>query len=102
MNTLLCRMWHEDQGVLSFEWVLLLTLLAIGIVGGIAAARDAIISELGDVAQAVVAIDQSFFLPGDEDLGIPDVEYEDEPSVVEDCERNDTDDLGGEQATETD
>jgi hypothetical protein len=36
------------------------TLLTIGIVGGLAAARDAIIDELGDVAQAMLALDQSY------------------------------------------
>jgi len=53
-------MWREDDGVLSFEWVLLVTLVAIGIVGGVAAARDAIIDELGDVAQSMTALDQSY------------------------------------------
>ena len=56
----LARMWKEEDGVLSFEWVLLLTLLTIGIVGGIAAARDAIIDEMGDVAEAMLALDQSY------------------------------------------
>ena len=56
----LSAMWNETDGVLSFEWVLLVTLLTIGIVGGIAGARDAIIDELGDVAQAMVALDQSY------------------------------------------
>ncbi len=57
--TIAVRMWKEDDAVLSFEWVLLVTLLTIGIVGGIAAARDAVIDELGDVAQAMMAVDQS-------------------------------------------
>ena len=54
------RIWQEEDGVLSFEWVLLLTLLVIGIVSGVAGARDAIIDELGDVAQAMLALDQSY------------------------------------------
>jgi Flp pilus assembly pilin Flp len=58
----LLKIWREDDGVLSFEWTLLLTLLTIGIVGGLAAARDAIIDELGDVAEAAQGIDQSFSL----------------------------------------
>lgn len=58
------RMWTEDDGVLSFEWTLLLTLLTIGIVSGLAGARDAIIDELGDVAEAAQAFNQSFFLTG--------------------------------------
>ena len=39
---------------------LLVTLLVIGIVSGLSAARDAIIDELGDVAQAMLALDQSY------------------------------------------
>ena len=41
MNKLMHRILQEDDGVLSFEWILLLTLLTIGIVGGLTAARDA-------------------------------------------------------------
>lgn len=62
MKRILKNMWVEQDGVLSFEWTLLLTLLVIGIVSGLAAARDAIIDELGDVAEAAQAIDQSFSL----------------------------------------
>ena len=54
------RLWHEDDGVLSFEWILLVTLLTIGIVSGISAARDAITDEFGDVAQAMLSLDQSY------------------------------------------
>lgn len=53
------QIWTENDGVLSFEWVLLLTLLTLGVVGGLAAARDAIIDEFGDVSQAMLAIDHS-------------------------------------------
>ncbi len=52
--------WNEEDGVLSFEWVMLLTLLTIGIVSGITAARDGIVDELGDTAQAMLALDGSF------------------------------------------
>lgn len=61
MNSLK-SMWREEDGVLSFEWTLLVTLLTIGIVGGLAGARDAIIDELGDVAEAAQGIDQSYSL----------------------------------------
>ncbi len=60
MQKTLNQIWKEEDGVLTFEWVLLVTLLTIGIVSGLAAARDAIIDELGDVAQAMLALDQSF------------------------------------------
>lgn len=60
MKNLLVRMWKEEDGVLSFEWILLVTLLTIGLVSGIAGVRDAIIDEFGDVAQAMLALDQSY------------------------------------------
>jgi Flp pilus assembly pilin Flp len=53
------HLWHEDDGVLSFEWALLVTLLTLGIVAGLAAARDAIIDEFGDVSEAMLALDHS-------------------------------------------
>jgi Flp pilus assembly pilin Flp len=58
MNTLK-HIWTQDDGVLSFEWTLLVTLLTIGIVAGLAGARDAIIDEFGDVAQGMLALDHS-------------------------------------------
>jgi hypothetical protein len=60
MLTRSSHLWLEDDGVLSFEWLTLTTLLVIGIVGGLAAARDAVIDELGDVAQAMLALDGSY------------------------------------------
>src|SRR5262245_35738727 len=60
MNQLIHCLAVEDDGVLSFEWTLLTTLLVIGIVGGVSAARDAIIDELGDTAQVMLAVDQSY------------------------------------------
>jgi Flp pilus assembly pilin Flp len=92
-------MWTEEDGVLSFEWTLLLTLLTIGIVSGLAGARDAIIDELGDVAEAAQAINQSFFLVGvslefdDENDGpdfiTPDMEFTETEAdqFFQDCAR---------------
>jgi Flp pilus assembly pilin Flp len=60
MKNTLTQVWKEEDGVLTFEWVLLVTLLTIGIVSGLAGARDAIIDEFGDVAEAMLALDQGF------------------------------------------
>lgn len=60
LNTPCARLWREDEGVLTFEWILLITVIVIGIVGGLSGVRDAIIDELGDVAGAAVSIDQSY------------------------------------------
>ena len=54
------RLWHEEDGVLSFEWTLLASLLTVGVVSGIASVRDAAIDEMGDLSQAMLALDQSY------------------------------------------
>lgn len=62
MKQFLSRMWHETDGVLSFEWTMLTTLLTVGVVSGVAAVRDAVTDEMGDVAQAMVSLDQSYVI----------------------------------------
>jgi Flp pilus assembly pilin Flp len=60
MKRLCVRIWREEQGVLTFEWVLILTLLIIGIIGGLAGIRDALSIELSNVAGAAAAVDMSY------------------------------------------
>lgn len=107
------RLWTEDDGVLSFEWVLLVTVIVIGIVGGLAAARDGIIDELGDAAQAMIALDQSYRVDNPLLVGVncPDLagapieseasdsQFLDDANFT-DCER--TDDILGAQGPEGD
>jgi Flp pilus assembly pilin Flp len=78
----LCR---QDRGVLTFEWILLLTLLVIGVVGALSAVRDATISELGDVAGSVIAIDQSFSVAPDPCIGGNGIVYVDPTEPLNTC-----------------
>ncbi len=59
---MLMRLWREDEGILTFEWILLLTLLVIGVIGGVAGIRDAIIHECEGVVGAMVSLDQSYYV----------------------------------------
>jgi hypothetical protein len=59
----LSRLWHETDGVLSFEWIMLTSLLTGGGVSGVAAVRDAVTDEMGAVAQAMGRLDQSYIQP---------------------------------------
>src|SRR5436190_23364311 len=74
MKAGLKRIWNEEDGLLAFEWTLLVTVLVIGIVSGVAAVRDGIIDELGDVAQMMLAVDQSYTVsfPLDVDVHVLD------------------------------
>lgn len=43
-------------GAVSVEYILLVTVLGIGVLVGLASVRDALISELEDLANAIMAI----------------------------------------------
>ena len=65
---------RQRRGVLTFEWILLISLLVIGIIGGLSAVRNALLCELTDMANCIEAInvcgcgndcDSSKCVPGD-------------------------------------
>jgi len=72
VKRVLSRVWREDEGVLTFEWILLITVLVIGVVGGLSAVRDAVITELGDVVEAMISLDQSYYIAHPWDVQVPD------------------------------
>jgi hypothetical protein len=90
------RLYRQDRGVLAFEWILLITLLVIGVVGALSAVRDATISELGDVAGSIVAVDQSFSVAPDPCIGGNGIVYVDSTEVVNTCRPGDEEPGGGE------
>ena len=47
---------RKRRGALTLEWILLVTVLVIGIIGGLAAVRNATTAELLDLAEAISAI----------------------------------------------
>jgi len=69
---MLKRLWREDEGVLTFEWIMLLTLLVIGVVGGVAAIRDAINAECGQIAQAILSWNPGYQVQGPLAVGVSD------------------------------
>ena len=46
----------QRKGVLTLEWILLVTVVVIGIIGGLGAVRNATVAELQDLAEAIEAL----------------------------------------------
>jgi len=67
---MLKRLWLNDEGVLTFEWILLLTLLVIGVIGGVAAIRDAVLHEAQGTAGAIVSLDQGYVVNAPLGVGV--------------------------------
>lgn len=64
MKTML-RLWNEETGaIVSAEIILVASILVIGIVAGLKSLRDSVVTELGDVAQAIANINQSYSFSG--------------------------------------
>ena len=59
------------RGALTLEWILLVTVLVIGIIGGLGAVRNATNGELIDLAEAIEAIN---VLPDPMMMAAPEVE----------------------------
>ena len=67
---MLKRLWQDDEGVLTFEWIILVTLLVIGVIGGVAGIRDAMIHEAQGSVGAVVSLDQTYFVTPPLEVGV--------------------------------
>lgn len=59
----------EAGFIVTAELILIATILVIGMIVGLVAIRDAVTAEAGDVAEAIGAIDQSYFFEGIIDEG---------------------------------
>lgn len=51
---------NDESGSIAFEWIFVFTLLVIGIVGGLALLRDAVILEAGETAEAFLKMDTAY------------------------------------------
>jgi hypothetical protein len=56
LKNMLPKRRNKRRGVLTLEWILLVTVLVIGIIGGLGAVRNATIAELQDLAEAIEAL----------------------------------------------
>ena len=61
MTKLFLKLWRDEHGlVISTELVFVTSIVAIGMIVGLAAYRDGIVDELADNARAVQALNQSY------------------------------------------
>ena len=65
MNQLAQKLWNDDAGfIVSIELILIATIAVIGLITGITSVRDAVVSELSDVAGAVQDLNQTYIILG--------------------------------------
>ena len=59
------QLWNDESGfIVSAELILISTILVIGMVVGLSEIQHAVVQELGDVGDAIGAINQSYYYTG--------------------------------------
>ena len=67
MKPLWLTLWKDDCGaLLATEWVVLATIMVLGIVPGLIAIRNGLLREMNDVSNATMSLDQSYEFTGNE------------------------------------
>jgi Flp pilus assembly pilin Flp len=65
MRSVLLRLWRDDSGaLLSFEWILLATILVLAMVVGLKSVQQAVLNEFEDLAGAIGSINQTYNYSG--------------------------------------
>lgn len=65
MSKLLQKLWKDDAGaIIAAEYLFVATILVIGIIVGLASVRDAVNSELAELANAYLALSQGYIISG--------------------------------------
>jgi Flp pilus assembly pilin Flp len=60
MRNLFVKMWNDDAGIVAFEYLLVATIIGLGLVVGLSSVSFALNAELTELAQAILALDQSY------------------------------------------
>jgi hypothetical protein len=70
MMTFAAKLWNDDAGaMIASEYLFVVTILIIGTIVGLAAVREAINTELGEVANALLALSQGYTISGVQGAG---------------------------------
>ncbi|HVS40498.1 MAG TPA: hypothetical protein VMS17_33380 [Gemmataceae bacterium] len=65
MSALLCKLWSDDTGaVVSSELILVIALVVIGVIPGLVSLRNGENASLGDIANALLAVNLNFSFSG--------------------------------------
>jgi Flp pilus assembly pilin Flp len=58
------KLWQDDDGIVALEYLLVATIVGLGLVVGLAAVEGALDSELTELANAILTLDQSYSFTG--------------------------------------
>jgi Flp pilus assembly pilin Flp len=60
MSHLLLKLWKDDAGIVALEYLLVATIIGLGLVVGLAAIESGLNAELSEGANAIMALSQGY------------------------------------------
>ena len=60
MHRLLLKLWKDDAGIVALEYLLVATIVGLGLVVGLAAVEDGLNVELTELSNAIMALSQGY------------------------------------------
>ncbi len=65
MRNLMQKLWKDDGGfIVSFELMLIFVILLLGIIAGLTNLRNAVVAELTETGEAILALNQGYTISG--------------------------------------
>jgi Flp pilus assembly pilin Flp len=64
MRNLMLRLWKDDAGIVALEYLLVATIVGLGLVVGLGALSYSINSDLTELANAILAVDAGYVIFG--------------------------------------
>jgi Flp pilus assembly pilin Flp len=58
------RLWKDDAGIVALEYLLVATIVGLGLVVGLSAFEQAMNTELTELANAILAVDEGYYIAG--------------------------------------
>lgn len=55
-HALTTRRAKARRGALTLEWILIITVLVIGVIGGLGLVRNAIVNEMNDMSESIMSL----------------------------------------------
>lgn len=64
MRKMMQRLWQDDAGIVALEYLLVATIVGLGLVVGLSNLEIALDTELTELANAITALDQGYSFVG--------------------------------------
>ncbi len=65
MKQLISRFWKDDRGaIISIEYLFFVTIVVFGVIVGLAGLREAVVDELTELGNAILALSQGYTISG--------------------------------------